>query len=163
MISMISSLIVGAMTSSCTSSLSGETKENVACPVADSKEGRVKGEKEPQKKATNLGSVSEISIEKIFELQQADSILLIDTRPTIFYKLGHIDGAHSLPLRSFEKSFMASKSTIDEAVARGREIVIYCQSERCKSSDKMAQALSKYEYNVSVFKGGWELWKLSGL
>ena len=144
------------MTSSCTNSLSEGTRGNSSAVVSQTT-------KEPQQKPATPLSVNEVPIERVFELQQSGLILLIDTRPSVFYNLGHIDGAHSLPLKSFEKSFENSRSTLDAAVVAGKKIIIYCQSEKCSDSYKMAQVLSKYGYKVSIFKGGWELWKMSGL
>ncbi len=160
---MISVLAVGGVTSSCTSSLPEASEVNAVDVTVLANDELALEKQKSQENTTDRGAVSEMPIERVFELQQMGSILLIDTRPPIFYKLGHIDGAHSLPLKSFEKSFVASKSIIDDAKSAGKKIVIYCQSEKCQSSDKMAQRFSERGYNVSIFKGGWELWKMSGL
>ncbi|MFC4994487.1 rhodanese-like domain-containing protein [Rubritalea tangerina] len=105
----------------------------------------------------------EIPIEKVFEMQQGGQAFLLDTRPPIFFNLGHIEGAHSLPLKTFDKSYQESKGVLDTAKSSGKVIVIYCQSEKCKDSFVMASKLHNRGYNVRVFKGGWELWKMSGL
>lgn len=127
------------------------------------KDGQLVEEKVTKKNVENPSPVTELPIERVFELQQSGVIFLIDTRPTIFYNLGHIDGAHSLPLKSFDKSFSKNQSAIDAALAEGKKLVIYCQSEKCTDSNKMAKVMSEMGYKVSVFKGGWELWKMSGL
>ncbi|PQJ30100.1 rhodanese-like domain-containing protein [Rubritalea profundi] len=162
-ISVISILIGGAVTSSCTSSLSELDKSDAESSATQVKEKQVAESAGAEKETAAPVVVSELPIEKVFELQQTGSILLIDTRSPIFYKLGHIDGAYSLPLKSFDKNFESSRSTLDAAVTKGKKIVIYCQSEKCPDSLKMARSLAKSGYKVSVFKGGWELWKMSGL
>jgi len=162
-ISVISILVGGLVTSSCTNRLPEESHENSSDVVSQTTKQPVLKIDESQQKLATASPVGEVPIERVFELQQTDGILLIDTRSPIFYKLGHIDGAYSLPLKSFEKRFDASKSTLDSAKREGKEIVIYCQSEKCPDSYIMAQALSKAGYKVSIFKGGWELWKMSGL
>ena len=151
------------MTSSCISSSSELDKGDSESSAVKAKEEQLAESEGAEKKTAVPVVVSELPIEKVFELQQTGSILLIDTRSTVFYNLGHIDGAHSLPLKSFKKRFESSRSALDAAVAEGKKIVIYCQSEKCSDSYKMAQALSKSGYKVSIFKGGWELWKMSGL
>lgn len=147
------------MLSSCTSILSEKAAENHTQPTK--KQSSDAGETKEKLKKHLL--IRELTIEKVFELHQSGSILLLDTRPPIFYRLGHIEGAHSLPLKKFDESFENSKRTLDAAASAGKEIVIYCQSENCSDSGVMAQALSKSGYNVSIFKGGWELWNMSGL
>ena len=84
-------------------------------------------------------------------------------RSIVDFNLGHIEGAHSLPLKTFDKSYQESKGVLDSAKSSGKVIVIYCQSEKCKDSFVMASKLHNRGYNVRVFKGGWELWKMSGL
>ena len=150
------------LTSSCTSNLPDPTIDD-SSSAEELKQQKVVENGVMNKTSKASSPVRELPIERVFELQQTGSILLIDTRSPIFYKLGHIEGAYSLPLKSFEKSFESSRSTLDSAVNEGKQIVIYCQSEKCSDSYKMAQSLSKSGYNVSVFKGGWELWKMSGL
>ena len=157
---MILVLFAGGLTCSCTSQLTSPNSDD-SINSAEIKE--VTKISEPKLKSESSSAVMELPIERVFELQQTDSILLIDTRTPIFYKLGHIDGAYSLPLKSFEKSFDKSKVTLDAAEAEGKKIVIYCQSEKCSDSYIMARALSEAGYKVSIFKGGWELWKMSGL
>ena len=110
-----------------------------------------------------LQVVDEILIENVFELQQTNSIVLIDTRSPVFYRLGHIDGAINIPLKSFSKNLDKSKVILDTAMVEGKKIVIYCQSEKCPDSFIMARSLNSSGYPALVFKGGWELWKMSGL
>ena len=150
-ISVVSLLIGGGLTSSCTSNLPDpDDQGSLTTAEAEDATDNVK----PKVTSNFLATIIELPIERVFELQQTDSILLIDTRAPIFYRLGHIDGAYSLPLKSFEKSFYVSKSILDSAETGGKKIVIYCQSEKCTDSYIMARALSESGYKVSVFKGG---------
>jgi rhodanese-related sulfurtransferase len=161
MISVICILVGGGV--SCTNNLSEVSKENPSGDVSQTTKEQVLENEGAQQKVVTPPLVGGIPIEKVFELQQTGSILLIDTRSPIFYKLGHIDGAQNIPLKSFDKNIDSTKITLDAAMAAGKKIVIYCQSEKCPDSFRMAQVLSKSGYDVSVFKGGWELWKMSGL
>ncbi len=160
-ISMIFILLGGGV--SCTNNLSEVSKKNSSGDASQTTKDLVLDNEDSQEKVAVPTLVAELSIEKVFELQQTGSVLLIDTRSPVFYNLGHIDGAYSLPLKSFKKGFESLRSTLDAAVTEEKKIVVYCQSEKCPDSFKMARALSSAGYNVSIFKGGWELWKMSGL
>jgi len=158
MISVICILVGGCV--SCTNNISEVSKENASGDVSQTTKEQVLENEGAQ---ATPPMVVEIPIEKVFELQQTDSILLIDTRSPIFYKLGHIDGAQSIPLKSFDENIDSTKITLDAAMAAGKKVVIYCQSEKCPDSSRMAQSLTSSGYDVRVFKGGWQLWKMSGL
>lgn len=159
----ISTVMTVVFTNSCTNTNFDKEADGISVTEVPAKTELLSAEKNPPKSSKPLKSITELPIERVFELQQSGAILLIDTRSPIFYSLGHIGGAHSLPLKSFEKSFKESQSTIDSAVADGKKLVIYCQSEKCSDSYIMGKALQEIGYQVSVFKGGWELWKMSGL
>ena len=128
--------------------------------AAQSDAKQVEISKEPR---VERGTVTEVMVEKVYAQRVSDQALLIDTRPPLFYNLGHIDGAISIPLKSFDKSFAAKKSEVDAAVSAGKVLVIYCANEVCVDSHRMSEKLATMGYDVSVFKGGWELWKQTGL
>jgi rhodanese-related sulfurtransferase len=161
MISVICILVGGGV--SCTNNLTEENKGNPSEDVSQTTQEQILENEGTQENVVISPMVVEIPIEKVFDLQQTNSILLIDTRPPIFYKMGHIEGAQSIPLKSFDKNIDSTKSTLDAAMVAGKNIVIYCQNEKCQDSTRMAQSLMSSGYDVRVFKGGWQLWKLSGL
>lgn len=109
------------------------------------------------------GEVTEVLVEQVFELRSSERALLIDTRPPIFFALGHIEGAINVPLKHFEKSYPANQAQIAQAVAEGKILVVYCANQVCVDSHRMAGKLAERGYNASVFKGGWELWRETGL
>ena len=119
--------------------------------------------KTPTKPAIKKGEVTEVLVEQVFGLRSEERALLIDTRPPIFFALGHIDGAINVPLKYFAKSYPANKSKIDSAVSEGKVLVVYCANQTCVDSHRMAKELAEKGYSSSVFKGGWELWKETGL
>lgn len=116
-----------------------------------------------QKKLPTKGEVTEVLVEQVFALRGEGQALLIDTRPPLFFALGHIDGAINVPLKHYEKSYPANKSTIAAAKSEGKVLIVYCANEVCVDSHKMANQLAIEGFDSSVFKGGWELWKETGL
>lgn len=96
-------------------------------------------------------------------MKMKDEVVMIDTRPGIFYSMGHVSGAISIPLKHVDKVFVLKKDVIDAAVKDGKHLVVYCANSNCKDSHKMAQWLAAKNYDVSVFEGGWELWKQAGI
>ena len=109
------------------------------------------------------GKLTSITIEQIFPLRLEDKVLMVDVRREFFYQLGHIDGAIHLPLVDFEAAYPAVKPQLDAAVAAGRVIVLYCQSETCPDSHTTAEALADRGYDVCVYRGGWDEWKAVGV
>lgn len=109
------------------------------------------------------GSVSDILIERFAEMRLNGEVFVVDTRPSIFYKMGHIEGAISLPMKKVEESYAVQRGAFDAAVKSGKTLVLYCANEQCGASKKVAKWLAERGYDVSVFEGGWEMWKQSGL
>lgn len=109
------------------------------------------------------GEVTGVSIEQLFSLSESERVLLVDCRPGLFYRLGHIKGALNMPLKKYQAMNNANKAHFDRALADGRIIVFYCQNLNCPDAYLFAKAIAKEGYSTSVYKGGWEEWKASGL
>ncbi len=91
---------------------------------------------------------------------EGGNCILLDVRPEIVYKRGHIPAAVNLPLgeaRIFE-DFVA------QIGKTGRPIIIYCTSLYCKDSETMRKMLSERAIdNIIIFKGGYAAWFKGGL
>lgn len=88
--------------------------------------------------------------------------VILDARPEIFHRLGHIPGAHSLPREDFATAYEKMKSLL--ATNKQQPIAIYCSSSSCEDSHLLANALRSLGYqNVTVFTGGWAAWTGAGL
>ncbi|GAA5495062.1 hypothetical protein Rhal01_01232 [Rubritalea halochordaticola] len=109
------------------------------------------------------GEITQASIEQVFELKTQGRAVLIDTRPSIFFALGHIDGAESFPLKEFTEIKGKLFARVKQVKSEGKTVIIYCANVKCPDSHKMAVQLAEQGYDVSVFKEGWELWKEAGL
>ena len=118
----------------------------------------VQGE-EPGRK----GKISQVDIGSLFQLREEGRVFLVDVRPAFFFKLGHIPGAISLPLKKFDSEFPGLQSQFDAALEGGRVVVLYCTNEQCPDGLRMADELSGLGYSTAVYKGGWKEWKAAGL
>jgi len=105
------------------------------------------------------GDINRDEMQKI----SADRLaLILDARPEIFYRLGHIPSAISLPRDDFEKQYQALQSTIQ--AHQDQPVVVYCSSMDCHDSQMVAEALQKLGYHhVRLFRGGWSDWESGNL
>ncbi|MBT8043991.1 MAG: hypothetical protein KJO79_03490 [Verrucomicrobiae bacterium] len=117
----------------------------------------------PETKPVRSGQVTSIAMGQLFTMSQSGGVLIIDTRPPLFYRLGHIHGATNLPLIKYAKIIQEKRPEIDAAVQAGKILVTYCQNVNCPDAHKLAKKLSLLGYDVSVYGGGWEQWKHAGL
>jgi rhodanese-related sulfurtransferase len=91
--------------------------------------------------------------EEAFFLQKA---VFLDARPRELYKVGHIEGALSLPTENFQERFKEVLSGISLDVL----LITYCDGEGCGQSHELALALrGKSYHNVKVLISGWEGWQ----
>jgi rhodanese-related sulfurtransferase len=102
-----------------------------------------------------------ISLPEFRQIVDGHKSIILDARPEIFHRFGHVPGAISLSREEFERDYAKNKSLLAD---HGRCITVYCSSSSCEDSDMVAGALVKLGYtNVEVFKGGWDEWSGAGL
>jgi rhodanese-related sulfurtransferase len=97
-----------------------------------------------------------ISLEELRE--RLDELTVIETLPPAAYRRRHLPGALNLP-----KSRAAALAPVllPELDA---EIVVYCGSRLCRSSDRVAESLRRLGYTrVRVYRGGKREWLHAGL
>lgn len=88
------------------------------------------------------------------------SVLVIDARAPLFYRMGHVPGAVNLPREGFA-SFLERSGLLGEG--KSRVVVVYCQSETCEDSRMVAESLRRVGFaSVRVFSEGWRRWVESG-
>ena len=109
------------------------------------------------------GEITAVQIDQLFMMQQSEGVYLIDVRPPLFFHLGHIDGAVNLPLIRYKSALPKHLSSIEQALKGGKAVVLYCQNVNCPDAYKTARKLAQLGHSVSVYKGGWQEWKKSGL
>ena len=112
-----------------------------------------------------LGSPARISVSgerdvttaEMQSLSATNAAVILDARPDIFYRLGHIPAALSLPRDDFEKQYQVLRSSLLNH--RTSTLVVYCSSSDCHDSQMVADALQKLGYRrVRLYRGGWTDW-----
>lgn len=93
---------------------------------------------------------------KMFDEGQS---VFVDARSTEAFNEGHIRGAISLPIASFDDNI----EYFFETHPFSTHIITYCSGRECQDSHEMAQLLMEIGYsNVSVFIDGYPAWKENG-
>ncbi len=106
----------------------------------------------------NEVELSSIEFRNLNTVSASENVLIIDARPAVFYELGHIPNAISLPLMDFESSY--EKINKEYNLKKFKQIIVYCADRDCDDSDKLAKKLqSKGLDNIVVYKGGWQEWE----
>jgi rhodanese-related sulfurtransferase len=107
------------------------------------------------------GKWTSCDLDKVKSLMATGNVLMVDARPDLFYKFGHIPGAVSLPAQS-EKSSKEARKVLS-GVPKPRAIAVYCADSDCKNAETVASEISLIGYDdVYVFTGGWQEWTDSG-
>lgn len=103
----------------------------------------------------------EISLDQMSDLVDEKKVLVLDARPEIFHRLGHIPGALSLPRDDFENGYKSLQSRLEGDLRQ--PIVVYCSSASCEDSKLVKDSLAQLGYQrVSIFPGGWSEWTGAG-
>jgi rhodanese-related sulfurtransferase len=88
--------------------------------------------------------------------------IVLDARPEIFHRLGHVPTAFSLPRNDFEAGYAKIKAQLERN--KDQPLAVYCSDSSCEDSTMVEQALVSLGYtHVSVFRGGWNEWTDEGL
>ena len=111
--------------------------------------------------SASLGEPEVIDLARFHDLVGQKAAIL-DARPSLFYRAGHVPGAHSLARETFETDFHREGGYL--AAHRQGPVVVYCSGDACVDSRMVAAGLQKLGYKqVLVFQGGWEEWQQAGL
>lgn len=119
------------------------------------------GRQEPDAVAANAPAAKDISLEELKEVLAQKNAIVLDARPEIFHRLGHIPGALSLPRESFQEVY----SLLQERLAKEKDrlVVVYCASKTCEDAGLVRKALVALGFtHISIFPGGWDEWTRSG-
>ena len=89
-------------------------------------------------------------------------ITLIDARPPLFFRAGHLPGALNLPREGFQAAYGTHRGVLD--AAKEKRVVVYCQGSSCEDSELVAAALRVQGFtDLWIFAGGWNEWLSAGL
>lgn len=111
----------------------------------------------------STGEYSGIGLDELFQLQQADKVLIYDVRVPYFYQIDHLPGAINWPHTDYAAQVEARDIEIQKALQAGKKIVVYCFNLGCPEARGVARKLTRRDYKISVFGVGIDSWRSAGL
>jgi rhodanese-related sulfurtransferase len=125
--------------------------------------GTLQGTSKETPASASVESLPEnLSLEEFQAVATQKKALVLDARPEIFYRLGHVPRSLALPRDEFENYYHKLQSQLEKE--KNQPLVIYCSSTSCEDSGLVAASLKKLGYtHVSIFHGGWNDWTQAGL
>lgn len=111
--------------------------------------------------ASQVASLPEfLTLEEFSEFVDVGGLVL-DARPEIFHRLGHVPGAISLPRDDFENAYTVLREQLE--ADKSQALVLYCASASCEDSELLKKSLGALGFsNIGIFKGGWSEWTSAG-
>jgi len=102
----------------------------------------------------------QVSLAELARYVEEKKIVILDARPDVFYRLGHVPGALRLPRDDFENGYLVLKERLESDLAQ--LIVVYCSDASCADASLVKKGLNSLGYsNVAIFTGGWREWTQS--
>jgi len=96
-----------------------------------------------------------VSRTQLLKRLRAGDVTVLDVRPPDEFALGHLPGAHNIPLREL-------KARLDE-LDHAQEIVAYCRGEYCVLSFEAVALLRARGFNIRRLEDGLPEWRAAGL
>ncbi|MCC7518024.1 MAG: rhodanese-like domain-containing protein [Verrucomicrobiae bacterium] len=116
----------------------------------------------PRHSVVASSAVREVGLEEFREFVSGRRGLVLDARPEIFHRLGHVPGALSLPRDDFEKAYARQRSKLEGN--KDLPVAVSCSDAHCEDGRMVAEALQRLGFrHVLLFKGGWAEWTRAGL
>ncbi len=104
---------------------------------------------------TDRTSLAPIGKEELARLLAEGRVTVLDVRPAVEYRQGHIAGAVSLPVEEVERRLAK--------LSPNREIVAYCRGPYCVLADEAARPLRAHGFRVRRLEEGFPEWQAAGL
>jgi rhodanese-related sulfurtransferase len=109
--------------------------------------------------AAGAAQFRKISLAEARKRFDEKAAIFVDARASLFYQVGHIPGAISLPREEYEKR----PDLTLLAAYRQKGLVLYCNGKDCPDSAVLATYLTKKGFlRVEVFEGGFPEWQEAG-
>jgi rhodanese-related sulfurtransferase len=99
--------------------------------------------------------VERVSAEELEQRIARDEVVVLDVRPELEYRAGHISGARSAPLDEL--------ATVLPSLPRRRGIVAYCRGPYCVYADDAVRLLRERGLNARRLDVGFPEWRRAGL
>jgi rhodanese-related sulfurtransferase len=104
---------------------------------------------------TDRSGLDAVDIAELRRLVDEGTVTLLDVRPELEYRQGHIVGARSIPVDELERRLAE--------LPRDREVVAYCRGPYCVYSDEAADLLRRHGFQVRRLAEGFPEWRAAGL
>jgi rhodanese-related sulfurtransferase/predicted transcriptional regulator len=101
------------------------------------------------------GSLQSISATELVERMQAGDVLILDVRPELEYRSGHIPEARSVPIDELEARL--------SELPRDQEIIAYCRGPYCVFADEAVNLLQNHGYRARRLIDGLPDWQALNL
>jgi len=99
--------------------------------------------------------VEQVSAAELEQRLARGDVVVLDVRPEVEYRAGHIAGARSAPLSSLD-------SIVDQ-LPRRREVVAYCRGPYCVYADDAVRLLCERGLKARRLDVGYPEWRRAGL
>jgi rhodanese-related sulfurtransferase/DNA-binding MarR family transcriptional regulator len=92
---------------------------------------------------------------ELMERLSKGNVVVLDVRPEVEYRAGHIPGALSVPVDTLEAAL--------QTLPRDRKIVAYCRGPYCVFSDEAVALLRSHGYRAHRLRQGLPDWRATGM
>jgi rhodanese-related sulfurtransferase len=96
-----------------------------------------------------------IGREELLKRAAAGTVLVLDVRPEVEYRAGHIAGAISIPLPDLERRIAD--------IPPDKEIVAYCRGPYCVMALEAVRILQSHDRRATRLEDGFPEWRSAGL
>ena len=111
---------------------------------------------------SNVNVDGDVATDEMEKISDSRAAIILDARPEIFYRLGHIPSAFSLPRDDFDRQYQVLQATLESQ--RKNPLIVYCSSSECHDSRMVADDLQKLGFTqVRLYRGGWSDWQSANL
>lgn len=100
---------------------------------------------------SDRNALEAISAEELLSRLDSDNVVVLDARPLLEYRNGHIAGARSLSLAELEEHLAE--------LPRDREIVAYCRGPYCVYADEAVRLLRDHGFRARRLIEGFPEWR----
>jgi rhodanese-related sulfurtransferase len=104
---------------------------------------------------TDRGGLTAIDVRELHQLVADGAVTLLDVRPEVEYRQGHIPTARSIPVDELRHRLAE--------LPRDKEVVAYCRGPYCVFADEAAQLLLGNGFKVRRLADGFPEWRAEGL
>ena len=100
------------------------------------------------------GLDEELQRHDLEKLVDTGDVVLIDVRPAVEFRSGHIPGAIAVPVEELAQRL--------SDLPRDKRIIAYCRGAYCLFADEAVALLRQNGFDAVRLEGGWPEWKAEG-